>query len=110
MYVLQILNNIGFSKGIMENNYTLSNNEIEITKEQYNSIRLPCTIIIVDGVLFSWEHFEPEPVEEPIREKSSIELLQEENMLLKERILQLEVAEVNRKSKEIEVQILGGTI
>ncbi len=33
--------------------------------------------------------------------KSPIELLQE-------RILQLEVAEVNRKSKEIEQQILGG--
>ncbi len=34
----------------------------------------------------------------------------EENILLKERVLQLEVAEVNRKSKEIEQQILGGTV
>lgn len=34
----------------------------------------------------------------------------EENQLLKERLLQLEVAEVNRKSKEIEQQILGGTV
>lgn len=40
--------------------------------------------------------------------KSPIEILQKENMLLKERILQLEVAEVNRTSREIEKQIMGG--
>ncbi len=46
-----------------------------------------------------------EVLEKPINEqpKTDIELLQE-------RILQLEVAEVNRKSKEIEQQILGGTV
>lgn len=46
----------------------------------------------------------------PESQKSDIEILQEENILLKERILQLEVAEVNRKSIEIEQQILGGTV
>ncbi len=46
-----------------------------------------------------------EILEKPINEqpKTDMELLQE-------RILQLEVAEVNRKSTEIEQQILGGTV
>ncbi len=108
MYILQVLNNVGFSKGILEDDYIPNDNEIEITKEQYNSIKLPCSTVIESNVLISYEHFEPEPVEEPIREKSLIELLKEENALLKERILQLEVAEVNRKSTEIEKQIMGG--
>lgn len=41
--------------------------------------------------------------ENPSKPKTDMEILQE-------RLLQLEVAEVNRKSKEIEQQILGGTI
>ncbi len=103
-YVLQIKDNYGIFKACTELPF-IGINSLEITEEQYNEILCPCSINIRDNKLIRWEACElPNNLfqeEEVVVEKSPIELLQE-------RILQLEVAEVNRKSTEIEKQIMGG--
>lgn len=109
-YFLIIKDSYGIAKG--ETTAELNNqSELSITEEQYNTIQCPCTFTLTENnKLFSWKQCElPDDLfSTPVVEKTPIELLQEENMWLKERILQLEVAEVNRKSMEIEQQILGG--
>ena len=107
-YILICVNNFGICTGKTE--IPISANEIEITKEQYNTIQCPCVFTLSsDNKIISWKQCEIPADLFPQQkiEKTPFELLQEENILLKDRILQLEVAEVNRRSKEIEQQILG---
>jgi len=101
-YILICKNEYGLCTGVTY--VDCSENEVELTEEQYNNIECPCIITLSnDGKLGTWVKSElPDnlfPV--PVVEKTPMELLQE-------RILQLEVAEVNRKSTEIEQQIMGG--
>ncbi len=101
-YILICKDTYGLLKGktVVE----LAPNEIEITEKQYNTIQCPCIITLnTAGQLDTWEKCELPDNLFPlvINEKSPIKILEE-------RLLQLEIAEVNRKSKEIEQQILGG--
>lgn len=95
----------GMTKG--QTGIALGSNEIDISEELYNTITFPCQLTLnTNGEVISWKPCELPPglfPPSPPAPKTDVELLQE-------RILQLEVAEVNRKSKEIEQQIMGGTI
>ncbi len=67
------------------------------------SIKIRNNFPYIDFILENDKLIDVTILEKPSEPKTDIELLQE-------RLLQLEVAEVNRKSKEIEQQILGGTV
>lgn len=96
---------------IRDNNYIMTNNELigDYLKLDENTDlgklyldNYPYVEVVQENSIITNMIVLEKPEKQPIKlQKSELEILQE-------RILQLEVAEVNRKSIEIEQKILGG--